>query len=109
MTGTLIDLIDRLNEVDVSDRFNPPTIYAEGGPHAVPTARAMICPVGDEGGVECPQDPSLSEVLMVGLANEAIQVWSNWRRRTPTRQDKFAAVMYYSQHDAYLPMDGRTR
>jgi hypothetical protein len=42
---------------------------------------------------------------MVQLANEAIEVWSAWRGgKKPSRQDKFAAVMFYSQHDAFIPV-----
>ena len=88
-----------------SDRYNPLVIYAEGGSHAEPQARALICPGDEEKGFTCPQDGSLSEVLMVQLAREAIEVWSEWRGgRAPTRQDKFEAVIHYSLHDAYLPV-----
>lgn len=104
MQGTLIDLIDRLNEVDVSDRFDPPTIYAEGGANALPGARAVICPAGADGFLY-PVEPTLSEVLMVVLAQQAIRVWSNWRNRTPIRLQKYEAVMYYSRHDAFLPLE----
>ena len=105
MNGALIDLIDRLGEVDVSDRFNPPTIYAEGGRNAATKARAIICPVSDDS-LECPLDPTLTEVLMVSLAQQAIRVWGNWRHRTPDRLQKFEAVMYYAQNDAFFPLEG---
>jgi hypothetical protein len=49
MQGRLLELIDRLDEVDDSDRYDPPTIYAEGGHDAAPTARAVICAGDDEG------------------------------------------------------------
>jgi hypothetical protein len=104
MTGTLIEVIERLEEVDDSDRFTSPVIFAEGGPDALPTARAIIYPGDVEGTLVCPDDPALSYVLAVQLAKEAIEVWSAWRGgRIPSRQDKFAAVMFYSQHDAFLP------
>ncbi len=105
MTGTLIEIIDRLNEVDDSDRYAPLIIFADGGAHASPTARTIVCPGDEEGTLSCPQDSALSEVLMVQLAKEAIEVWSAWRGgKKPTREDKFAAVMFYSSHDAYLPV-----
>ena len=106
MHGTLIDLIDRLDEVDASDGFNPPTIYAEGGSNASMKARAIICPHPGDDSFECPLDSTLTEVLMVYLAQEAIEVWANWRRRTPNRLQKFEAVMYYAQNDAYFPLEG---
>jgi hypothetical protein len=105
MTGTLIEVIDRLDEVDDSDRYASPVIFAEGGPDASPSARAIVCPGDEEGTLVCPQDPAVSEVLMVRLAKEAIEVWSAWRGgKKPSRQEKFAAVMFYSQHDAFIPV-----
>ena len=105
MRGSLLDVIDRLDAVDDSDRFSPPVIYAEGGPNAPPTARALVCPGDEAGTFACPGDPNLSEVLMVGLAKEAIRVWSSWRcQPRPDPMDKFAAVIYYSRHDAFLPL-----
>jgi hypothetical protein len=104
MTGTLIEVIDGLDNVDDSDRFSSPVIYAEGGAEALPTARTIVCPGDDNGTLVCPKDAALSEVLMVQLAKEAIEVWSAWRGgKTPSRRDKFAAVMFYSQHDAFMP------
>ena len=104
MRGTLLELIDRLDDADDSDQYNPACLFAEGGPDALPEARAMICS-GDDSLV-CPQDNAMSYVLMLQLAKEAIVVWSDWRgNATPTSQDKFAAVMFYSRHDAYLPLD----
>jgi hypothetical protein len=104
MQGTLLDVIDRLGEVDDSDRYHSPCLFAEGGSRANPAARALVCPGG--GSRVCPQDPSLRYVLMVQQAREAIEVWSSWRGgRLPSREEKFAAVMYYSRHDAFLPVE----
>src|SRR5689334_6825135 len=92
MTGTLIDVIDRLDEVDDSDRFASQVIYAEGGSDAQPMARAVVCPGDEQGALTCPRDPALSEVLTVQLAREAVAVWSAWRGgRAPGPQEKFAA------------------
>jgi hypothetical protein len=103
--GALIDVIDRLDEVDDSDRYEPSCIFAEGGPDALPTARAVVCPGDEEGSFVCSQDPALSYILMVRQAKECVEVWSEWRGgRRPTPQDKFAAVMYYSRNDAWLPL-----
>jgi hypothetical protein len=103
--GLLIDVIDRLDEVDDSDRFASPCIFAEGGPNALSTARALVCPSDDAGSFACPKDPTLSYVLMVQQAKECIEVWSEWRPgRLPSRQDKYLAVMFYSRNDAWLPI-----
>jgi hypothetical protein len=104
LTGSLIDVIDRLDAVDDSDRFSSLVIYAEGGSDATACARAAVC-AGDDT-LSCPQDSSLSEVLMVQLAKDAIRVWSEWRGRVPNAQEKLEAVLFYSRHDAYLPEHG---
>ena len=92
--------------MDDSDRFDSPCIFAVGGIDAAPEAPALVCPGDEDGSFECPQDPSLSYVLMVQQAKECISVWSQWRGgRRPTPEDKFAAVMYYSRHDAWLPLE----
>lgn len=106
MGQSLIEVIDRLDAVDDSDRFDPPCIFAEGGPDAGPEARALVCPGDEAGSFVCPQDPALSYVLMVQQAKECVEVWSEWRGgRQPTPRDKFAAVMYYSRRDAWLPLE----
>ena len=106
MQQSLIELIDRLDEVDDSDRYRTPCIFAEGGPEAATTSRALVCPADEEGSFACPQDSILSYVLEVQQAKECIEVWSEWRNnRLPTKQDKFEAVMHYSRHDAWLPTD----
>jgi hypothetical protein len=104
LTGTLIDVIDRLDTVDDSDRLASLVVYAEGGADATASARAAVC-AGDDN-LSCPQDPRLSEVLMVRLAKDAIEVWSEWRGgRIPNAQEKLEAVLFYSRNDAYLPVE----
>ncbi len=106
MEGPLIDVIDRLGEVDDPYGYRAHCIFAEGGPDAPPTARAVVCPGDKDGSLVCPRDPTLSYVLMVDLANDAIEVWSEWRSgRQPSPAEKFAAVMHYARHDAYLPIE----
>jgi hypothetical protein len=106
MKRVLIEIIDRLDEVDDSDRFNPPSIYAEGGSRAEATARALICASDEAGGLACLQDRTLSYVLKVQLAKEAMEVWSSWRAgKVPSPRNKFDAVMFYSRHDAYLRVE----
>jgi hypothetical protein len=105
MKDKLLDVIDRLKELDDSDPFNPLIIYAEGDPDADPEARAVVCPDDEAGTFVCPEDPSLRYVLEVSNAKAAIRVRSAWRDgKTPSRLEKFEAVMYYSRHDAFLPI-----
>jgi hypothetical protein len=50
--------------------------------------------------------PSMRYLLEVPLAREAIKVWSDWREgRVPSSDDKVEAVIYYAEHDAYLPVE----
>jgi hypothetical protein len=106
MEGTLIDLIDRLSEVDQSDRYNPPCLYAAGGKFAKTSARARVCGGSDDDSRSCPEDKALEYVVMVQLAVQAISVWQSWFGRVPNRIQKFQAVMYYAQNDAFFPREG---
>ena len=102
----LIDAIAHLDAVEDSDPFNSMEIYAEGGADAGPGARALICAGDEQGSWTCPQDRSLRSVLMVQLARDAIEVWSNWRDgKVPGPRDKYEAVIHYARHDAYLPTE----
>lgn len=106
MKATLIEVIDRLDEVDDSDRFDSQQLFAEGGPDATSMVRAVVCRGGEVDSKECPEDDSLSYVLTVWQAKEAIEVWSEWRGgRQPTPEEKLAAVMHYSRFDAWLPVE----
>jgi hypothetical protein len=70
------------------------TIFAES---ARPTARAEVAP-------EDASPAGLHYLLEVEIAREAIKVWQAWRPgRMPTLEDEVAAVVYYAQHDAWLP------
>jgi hypothetical protein len=106
LSGKLIELIDRLDELDDSDAFAPLIIYTKNGSRGLPNEAAMVCPDDETASRACPEDPTLSHFLMVQLAREAIEVWSAWRGgRTPTKEEKLAAVKFYSCHDAYLPVE----
>jgi hypothetical protein len=105
-TGTLFELIQRLDEFEESDRSHPLVIYAQRGSQAERRSPAVICPRSEGGGLKCPLDPSLSEVLSVALTREAIQVWSAWRGGlTPSPEDRFKTVMFFSQHGAFFPLE----
>ena len=94
---TLREVIARLEEFSTDD-----TIYVES---AAPTARAVVATEPDDGAV--PRAAAeLNYLLGVALAREAIDVWGHWRPgRTPTLDDKVAAVTYYAQNDAWLPVE----
>jgi len=104
-TGTLFELIQRLDEFEDSDH-SPLVIYAQHGADAGRKSPALVCPRGEGGSPTCPLDPSLSEVLSVEQAREATEVWSAWRRGLiPSPEDRFNAVMFYSRHNTFFPLE----
>lgn len=104
--GTLFELIQRLDEFENSDRVHPLVIYAQNGADAGRNSPALICPRGEGGSVTCPLDTSLSEVLSVEQARDAIAVWSAWRGGlTPPPEDRFSTVIFYSRHGAFFPLE----
>jgi hypothetical protein len=105
-TGTLFELIQRLEEFEEGDPSHPLVIYAQHGSEAGRRSPALICPRSEGGSLTCPLDQSLSEVLSVALAREAIRVWSAWRGGlTPSPEDRFKTVMFFSQHGAFFPLE----
>jgi len=105
-TGTLFKLIQRLDEFEDSDQSHPLVIYAPHGADAGRNSPALVCPRGKAGTLTCPLDPSLSEVLSVWQARDAIEVWSAWRGGlTPSPEDRFKTVMFYSRHGAFFPVE----
>ena len=48
----------------------------------------------------------LRYLLEVAVAREAVDVWRAWRPgETPSLGDKLAAIIYYAENDAWLPID----
>ena len=105
-TGTLFELIQRLNEFEDGDPSHPLVLYAQNGADAGRNSPAWVCPRGEGADSRCPLDPSLSEVLSVEQAREAIRVWSAWRGDlTPSPGDRFNTVMFFSLHGAFFPLE----
>jgi len=105
-TGTLFELIQRLEEFDDSERSYPLVIYAQQGANAERKSPALVCPRNEEGGRICPLDSSLSVVVSVQQTSEAIDIWSSWRRGlTPSPEERFRTVMFFALHGAFLPLE----
>ncbi len=105
-TGTLFELIQDLDGLRGSDRSDPPMLYALGGADGGRSSRALVCPRSEGGSLTCAIDPSLSEVLSVEQAHEAIEVWSAWRGGvTPTPAERFSIVMFFAKYAAFLPLE----
>ena len=78
------------------------TLYAPASrPLSAGSPGLAAARIGPDGGGR-----RLSYLLEVDLAREAIEVWSEWRNgRVPTRDERVAAVAFYADNDAYLPVD----
>jgi hypothetical protein len=91
---------DVLEEIDHLNR--KATIYVKDGPVDDSTESFVLA----EG--EAPP-PGFKYLLEVYLAQEAIEVWSEWRGgKRPSRAERSAAVAHYASHDAYLPTEPAT-
>ena len=104
-TGTLFDLIQGLDELQGGDRSDPLILYAQRGADGERDSRALVCPRSEGRSLTCSVDPSLSEVLSVEQAREAIEVWSAWRGVTPTPAERFSSVMFFAKYAAFLPLE----
>jgi hypothetical protein len=105
-TGTVSELIQSLDELQGDDRSDLLILYAQRGIDADENSRALVCPRSEGGSMTCAVDPSLSEVLSVEQAREAIAVWSAWRRGvTPTPAERFRSVMFFAKYAAFLPLE----
>jgi hypothetical protein len=94
---TLRDVVARLDEVEDDE-----TIFAES---ATPTAQAVVA-VETADGSSPSSAVGLRYLLEVPLAREAIEVWRAWRPgQTPSLEDKLEAVIFYAEHDAWLPVE----
>ena len=105
-TGTLFELIQGLDELQGNERSDPLVIYAHRGADGREDSRALVCQRSEGGSFTCSVDPSLSEVLTVDQAREAIEVWSAWRGGvTPTPAERFKTVMFFAKYAAFLPLE----
>ena len=105
-SSSLFELVQCLDELEDRDPLHRLVIYAQGGASAGRNSPARICPRGEGGGPACALDASLSEVLGVEQARDAIAVWSAWRGGvTPSPEERFRAIMFFSQSGAYLPLE----
>ena len=92
---TFREVIARLDELPGDE-----TIFAAS---TAPGARAVVARERDDG---APPEPGLRYVLEVELAREAVAVWRRWRPdRAPSLDDRVAAVSYYADNDAWLPVE----
>jgi len=100
MARTLAELLDDLETVE-----DDLTVYA-ATPNGLDGDSAAVVAMESEDRVAPPEAAGMACIVEVGLAKEAIRIWSEWRNgATPTSEDRVAAVVYYATHDAYLPVE----
>lgn len=105
-SGTLFELIQQLETFEDREGSQPLVLYARDGADAERRSPALVCARSEGTGVTCPLDPSLTEVLSVAQAREAIAVWSAWRGGlSPSPEDRYRTVMFYSRHGAFFPLE----
>lgn len=96
---TLENLMEQLDSLD-----DDLTIYAEKNPDWSVNSSVAVFPEPEDGGVPS-EARGMNYLLEVFLAKEAVQGWSECRDgREPTATEKCEAIIYYAEHDAYLPV-----
>ena len=101
-TMSLAQVIERLDDYD--DEL---TIWARAsdGANLTPETEAVVAPELADGGVWW-KERGLLYVLEVDLAKDAIRVWRQDHDGVePTAAQRWAAVIYYAVHDAFLEED----
>ncbi len=95
-------LSDLLAQIDSLD--DELVIYAEKNPNWSPNSHAAVLPEPEDGRIT-EQLQGMTYLLEVFLAKEVLEVWSNWRNgNNPNLNEKCEAIIYYAEHDAYLPI-----
>lgn len=101
---TIRDLVSRLDELTAGvDRFEVgPAIFAR--PPWTPDSDAVVL---HEDTVEPGDARGFRLGLEATIASEVVRVWSAWRDgRRPEPDEAAAAVIYYAENNAYLPVTG---
>ncbi|MGO1055277.1 hypothetical protein [Crossiella sp. CA198] len=92
---TLGELVESIHECDEGS-----TIFVEDVPVLAPSTRAVLVP--EEREDETPE--GMRYLLEVFIAWEVLDAWSGQRDGAePDSAQKFEAVIWYAEHDAYLP------
>jgi len=95
----LLDLIDSIDKFDIdSIIFVPINSRPEVDTEAM-VSKIII--LDEPPSIQTPE--GMKYLLEVELVKEVIQVWKDWRNgKEPSPMEKFQAVLYYVENDAYL-------
>jgi hypothetical protein len=81
------------------------TIYVSAHTSVSIESECVVVYETDDGAVPA-SAAGMQYFLEVHLARDAISVWSRWRGgRLPSLSEKFDAISYYAEHDAFLPTE----
>lgn len=98
----IISLIDEIDQYDDED-----IIYVHVGKvsQLTPETFSSLMYFTDEEEVLLTTD-NRTYLLEVYLVKEVLQVWREWRKgRAPTLNEKYEAIKYYAENDAYVPVE----
>jgi hypothetical protein len=96
----LIELIGKLDELE--DNL---IIYIPRGRSVRQDIEAITGPLEEYGQFGIPPE-GYEYFLEVFTAKEVLQVWGDWRNgKNPDKYEKYQAILYYVEHDAYLPVN----
>ena len=96
---TLSEILEQLDSFDEES-----IIYAKKNPSWAPSSEAVVGHM-DEDGEPPAEAVGFDYLLEVYLAEEVLQVWSEWRDgRLPDASERCDAVIYYAKNDTYQPV-----
>jgi ABC-type glycerol-3-phosphate transport system substrate-binding protein len=96
----LIELLDNLDAL-----HDDAIIFIPRGNTIRQDLEAITGPLEEYGEYGIPPD-GFEYFLEVFTAKEALQVWRDWRNgKIPDKYEKYQAILYYVEHDAYLPIE----
>jgi hypothetical protein len=100
----LIDLLDNINQFDDDSVIFVPINSRPNEDSEVMVSK--IVNIDGPPGIQTPE--GMKYLLEVEVAKEVIQVWKNWRNgKEPSPLEKYQAVLYYVENDAYLDEGGK--
>ena len=80
------------------------TIYLDKNSEWSSSSSAIVAEEPEDGGLPN-EAKGMEYFLEIDIANEVLDVWSNWRNgQEPSLEEKCEAIIYYAKNDAYLPV-----
>lgn len=95
--GSILERLDEFADEDAIYISRESPVNAE--------TNATVSTIDDDGAPLVAME-SMTYLLEISIARDVLQVWSEWRGgRNPSIHEKVAAVVYYADTDAFLPVE----